>query len=84
MEVAKSLADVLQTYGGWGVSAILMVTVGFMARHIQHLNSERLEDQKAYNEEMLQLVEKRVETDLKHAAAFRSLREVIGKLVDRL
>jgi hypothetical protein len=84
MGAAHTIADVLQTYGGWGVSTVMMITVWIMARHIMKMNKERLDDHKAYNEEMLSIVEKRVETDLKHAEAFRSLREVVSRLVDKL
>lgn len=78
------MANILQTYGGWGVTAILMATVWVLARHIKRTHDERLRDQRAHNEEMLRVVEKRVETDLKHAEAFRSLREIVAKLIDRL
>lgn len=84
MGAASSLADILQTYGGWGVSAVLMATVWVLARHIKKMNEERLQDQKSHNEEMLHIVERRVETDLKHADAFKSLREIIAKLIDRI
>jgi flagellar biosynthesis/type III secretory pathway M-ring protein FliF/YscJ len=78
------LASLLQFYGGWGVSAILMVVIWFMARHIIRTNSERLRDQKTANEEMLQMVEKRIEADLKHAEAFKSLKDVVAKLIEKL
>ena len=84
MNAAKSIADLLQFYGGWGLSAVLMVVVWFMAKHITKLNSERLLDQKATNEEMLQLMEKRVEADLKHADAFRSLKDIVVKLIEKM
>ena len=81
---AKTIADLLQLYGGWGLSAVLMATVGALARHIMRLNAERLQDQKEVNEETLQIVEKRIEADLKHAEAFRSLKEVVSKLIEKL
>ena len=81
---AKTIADLLQLYGGWGLSAVLMATVGALARHIMKLNAERLQDQKEVNEETLQIVEKRIEADLKHAEAFRSLKEVVSKLIEKL
>jgi len=84
MGTAASLANILQTYGGWGVSGVLMATVWVLARHIHKVNEERLGDQRKHNEEMLHVVEKRVETDLKHAEAFKSLREIIARLIDRL
>lgn len=84
MGAANNVADVLQTYGGWGISAILMITVWTMARHITRLNTGRLNDQKKFNEEMLHIAENRIETDLKHAEAFKSLREVILKLIEKL
>jgi len=84
MEAVSSLAGVLQLYGGWGLSAVLMVTVGAMARHIMKLNSDRLTDQKEMNGGMLQVVERRVEADLKHAAAVKELKEVVNKLIEKL
>lgn len=84
MGAVQSIAGLLQLYGAWGVSAVLMVVVWFMAKHITKLNSERLLDQKTSNEEMLQLVEKRVETDLKHAEAFRSLKDIVSKLIEKM
>ena len=81
---ASSLASILHQYGGWGLSAILMVVVGILGRHIMKLNAERLSDQKVINEEMLALVEKRIEADLKHAGAFKSLKDVVSKLIEKL
>lgn len=84
MGAATGIADLLHLYGGWGLSAILMVVVVAMARHIMKLNAERLADQKTINEEMLALVEKRIEADLKHAGAFRALKDVVQKLIEKL
>ena len=81
---ATDLAGVLHQYGGWGLSAILMVVVGILARHIRQLHAEQLTDQKGINEEMLQLVEKRIEADLKHAGAFMALKDVVNKLIEKL
>ena len=81
---ATNLAGLLHQYGGWGLSAILMVVVGILARHIMKLNAERLSDQKVINEEMLQLVEKRIEADLNHAGAFKALKDVVQKLIEKL
>jgi hypothetical protein len=84
MGAVTDLASALQQYGAWALCAVLMFVVGFLARHIITLNSERLKDQKEINEEMLQLVEKRVEADLSHAAAFVSLKEVVQRLIEKL
>jgi hypothetical protein len=84
MDAATGMADLLHQYGGWGLSSILMVVIGVLARHIMKLNAERLEDQKTVNEEMLALVEKRIEADLKHAGAFVSLKDVVSKLIEKL
>lgn len=66
------------------MSAVLMATVAWMARHILKLHADRLADQKEVNEEMLQVVEKRIEADLKHAEAFKSLKDVVSKLIEKL
>lgn len=84
MGTAQSIADLLQLYGGWGLSAVLMVTVAAMARHILKLNADRFNDQKEANEEVLQMIEKRIEADLKHASAFKSLKDVVEKLIEKL
>jgi len=81
---ATNLASLLHQYGGWGLSAILMVVVGVLARHIMKLNSERLADSKESNEEMLQMMERRIEADLNHASAFKSLKDVVQKLIEKL
>jgi len=84
MGEAVTMADLLHQYGGWGLSAILMVVISFLARHILKLNADRLADQKSLNEEMLQLMEKRIEADLKHASAFGALKLVVQKLIEKL
>lgn len=84
VDAAKGIAELLQLYGGWGVSAVLIVALWAMAKHIGRMNSERLADQRKSNEEMLQLMEKRIEADLRHADAFKSLREIVSKLIERM
>ena len=84
MGAASGIAGLLQNYGGWGLSAILMVVVAVLARHIMKLNDARLSDQKECNEEMLQMVERRIEADLNHATAFKSLKEVVQKLIEKM
>jgi hypothetical protein len=84
MGEAAGIAKLLASYGGWGLSAVLMAVVGILARHIVKQNESRLQDQKECNEIMLELVEKRVETDLKHSAAFKGLKGVVEKLIEKL
>lgn len=84
MGAATDIADLLQQYGGWGLSAILMGVVAYLHRQYAKLADSRLIEQKESNEEMLQVVEKRIEADLKHAAAFKSLKDVVEKLIEKL
>jgi len=84
MEAVTSIADLLQQYGGWGLSALDTVVIIWLAKHIMKLNAERLQDQKGVNEEMLRVVEKRIEADLTHANAFKSLKAVVEKLIEKM
>lgn len=42
----EALADLLHKYGGWGLSAILMIVVWRMASYIMKLHKEQKDDTK--------------------------------------
>ena len=84
MGAAMDMASFLHIYGGWGLSAILMAVTGVLYRQVSNLNAARISDHKEINEETLQMVEKRIEADLKHATSFKGLKVVVEKLIEKL
>lgn len=81
---AVEIADLLKDGGPWGFSALLLAIIGFLVRHILKLVDERDSRQSEYNQKMLELLEKKIETDIKHEQAFRELTKVVEKLTDRM
>lgn len=84
MESVSSITELLQVYGSWGLCAILFVVIFFLARYIKSMNEQRLEASQKYNEKLLNLLERRVESDVKHAQAFKNLRVVVERLISKI
>jgi len=93
--VPTEIAEVLMKYGVAGVAALSIAGNVFLIRHIlkshkeqlkekNEQNEKRLKEKSEQNEIMLGMLEKRVETDTKHVQAFRSLKIVIEKLIEKL
>lgn len=78
------LSSLLQSAGGWGLSAILMGLTAFLMRHIVKLNDDRDKRSTEQNDQMFAMLEKKIETDIKHEQAFNNLARTIEKLTDRL
>ena len=81
---ATELSTLLQSAGGWGLSAILMVVIVFLVKHILKLSDDKDRRATEQNQQMLSMIEKKIETDIKHEQAFNNLAEMIEKLTDRL
>jgi len=81
---AAEIKELLQLYGGWGVAALSIMANIIFVRYIKRQHEERLKEKGEQNEVMLELIEKRVETDANHTLAFRSLKSVIEKLIAKL
>lgn len=74
-----SLASLLQSYGGWGLSAILIIVVWRMAGYIIQLHRESKEETKVY---VTALVETR-ETLRAFKGAMETLDRKLEKADDR-
>jgi hypothetical protein len=69
----SEVAEMLQTYGGWGVSTALGFTVAAMWRYIKGVHAEQRQEGK---DQTAALVEVR--------DAMRAFKEVMEKLADKL
>lgn len=77
---AQETAEVLQAYGGWGLSSILLTALCLLARYVRGQHEARLADQKLVNEKLLSLMETRVETDLRTEHALKGMAEALKSM----
>jgi len=80
----QEVSNVLQTTGGWGLAALLMTAILFLVRYIMKLVDDRNNREKEQNQKLLEMMEKRIETDIKHEMAFNNLSRTIDTLVSRM
>ena len=82
--MGAEIAKLLQLYGGRGISTLLMSTIWYLYRANDRMRLSKEDDLKDQNEKLLELIEQRIGTDLKHEQAFSNLTKIINVLVDRL
>lgn len=70
--------------GPWAVVAVLAVVVGLLTKYIAKLVDERDQREQARNAELLEILEKRIETDVKHEQAFNHMVKTFERVMDRL
>jgi hypothetical protein len=78
------LTTTLQSAGGWGLSAVLMLAILFLVRYVQRLVEDRNNREKEQNQKLLDLLEKRIETDVKHEQAFNNLARSVEMFTAKL
>jgi hypothetical protein len=76
MDFAR-IAETLETFGAWGLCAILLIFSGVLLRTIWKLLQQRDTDARDLNEKFFRMMEKRVSVDIEQKEALRQLREVI-------
>ena len=80
MGAAADIADLLQQYGGWGLSTLCMTAILVLVRYIRAQHESRLKDQDERNEKLMILMEGRVEADIKYEQALISLTASLGSM----
>lgn len=83
-DTARTLSEVLQTSGGWGLSAILMVVIWFLVRDNLKQRDARTNQMQVQYNALMEMLEKRIEADVKHEQAFRQLTEFVQKVLDKV
>lgn len=71
------IAELLASYGGWGVAALSIVGNVILLRYIKKQHESRLKEKTVSNERSLSMLEKRVEVDHKHAEGYARLTAVV-------
>ena len=80
----QNIADLIATYGVAGVAALSITGNIILARLIKRLYEDRQVREQQQNEKMLVVLEKRIETDVKHEQAFRNMTKAFDRLADRM
>ena len=83
VETASNISDLLQSSGGWGLSGILFVLLGFVVKDNlkqRDLRSEQLQEQ---HEQLFVAMEKRIETDIKYEQTLAAQTKQLEKLVEK-
>jgi len=87
----SKIADVIGMPGLTGLLALTITGLVILALYIKKLHKEikdiqekRIADKDEQNKIMFEFIEKRVESEIKQSEAFRSLKIVIEKLIEKL
>lgn len=62
----------------------MMIVIGFLVKYILKLIDDRDKRAEEQNQQMLAMLEKKIETDIKHEQAFNNLAKTVERLADRL
>lgn len=81
---ATELWTILKSGGPWGIVVILLLTIGWLGRLVIRLYDDRVEREKERNKEMLELLEKKIERDVKHEQAFNNMAKAFDRVADKL
>lgn len=81
---AVDLARLLENGGPWGVIALLLVSFGFLVKYVLKLIDDRDKRERERNTQMLELLERRIETDVRHEQAFNNMAKAFERVADRL
>ena len=73
---ASAIADVIWVYGGWGMSAVLMVALGWMTKYVLKYHDE-------IRKTLVDIIEKKVQAETMHTATLDSLKEALRNLSSR-
>ena len=82
--VANGITGLMREDAILGFCVILMSVAAILYRKLTTLYKQRDEQKDEINSKLFELMEKRIESDIKHEQAFKNLREMIERLVDRL
>lgn len=78
------ITSVLKSGGPWAIIAILLLAVVFLVKYTIRLVDERDAREQKRNAELLALLEKRIEADVKHEQAFRNMARAFERMADKL
>lgn len=78
------IAELLSSYGGWGVAVLSIVGNVVLLKYIKGQHKERLKEKADSNNRSLTMLENKVEADLKHAQAFGGMKKIVEKLIEKL
>lgn len=78
------IAELLQTYGGWGVSVICLIVIQRMASYISSLHEQQREDDKATAAIQIEETKATVTVIVEVRDAMRAFTEGMGAMTKRL
>lgn len=84
VEAADTLSNVLQRNGGWGLSAVLMCVIWFLARDNLKQRDSKIRQLQEQYVALFDMMGKRIEADVKHEQALKQLTRLIEKLLAKI
>jgi len=84
---AEQLPGILQVYGGYGLSSILMVAIWWLVRYIQkmheksslreqEINQKTTNREQEVNKQLLEVMAERIKIDTRYEEAMRALQDI--------
>lgn len=81
---ATELFKLFEHGGAWAVVSVLIVAIGILAKYTMKLIEDRDKRERDRNKQMLELLEKRIEADVKHEQAFTNMAKAFERVADKL
>lgn len=79
----STLTALLKSGGPWAIIAVLLIAIAFLVRYVIKVVEDRDKRERERNEELLKLLEKKIETDVKHEAAFNCMAKAFDRVADK-